>query len=228
MPSWPAIALIACFLLPSPAQASSADQQFEALYAREWTWRQQQFGGQDDEEEAADAGNDHLPAVDAASQRQRLAYWDEVLRELDAIAPKDLSADNRINLAVYRPQVENLAAEVRFRSYEMPFNSDSQFWSDLGFMTRRPLDSAQAARNYIAKLDDVPRYFDEHIVNMRAGLARGYSVPRVSVLGRDRTIEPYVTADASNPLYAPFAQEIPLGFLTYDPSAVSVRFAGAA
>jgi uncharacterized protein (DUF885 family) len=40
---------------------------------------------------------------------------------------------------------------------------------------------------------------------MRAGLARGFTVPRVSVVGRDATIEPYVKADATNPLYAPFA-----------------------
>ena len=52
----------------------------------------------------------------------------------------------------------------------------------------------------------MPRYFDEQIANMRAGLARGYSVPRVSVVGRDKTIEPYVKGDTTNPLYAPFAQ----------------------
>ena len=52
----------------------------------------------------------------------------------------------------------------------------------------------------------MPRYFDEQIANMRAGLARGYTVPRVSVVGRDKTIEPYVKGDATNPLYAPFAQ----------------------
>ena len=28
----------------------------------------------------------------------------------------------------------------------------------------------------------MPRYFDEQITNMRAGLARGYTVPRVSVI----------------------------------------------
>jgi uncharacterized protein (DUF885 family) len=41
---------------------------------------------------------------------------------------------------------------------------------------------------------------------MRAGLARGFTVPRVSVLGRDKTIEPYLKADSTNPLYAPFRQ----------------------
>jgi uncharacterized protein (DUF885 family) len=39
---------------------------------------------------------------------------------------------------------------------------------------------------------------------MRAGLARGFTVPRVSVVGRDATIEPYVKGDTTNPLYAPF------------------------
>ena len=57
-----------------------------------------------------------------------------MLHKLDAIPAAELSADNQVNLAVYRPQIENLAADIRFRDYEMPFNSDSQFWSDLGFM----------------------------------------------------------------------------------------------
>ena len=32
------------------------------------------------------------------------------------------------------------------------------------------------------------------------------TVPRVSVVGRDKTIEPYVEGDTTNPLYAPFTQ----------------------
>ena len=70
----------------------------------------------------------------------------------------------------------------------------------------------------------MPRYFDEQIVNMRAGLARGYTVPRVSVLGRDRTIEPYVKGDASNPLYAPFTQ-MPAGIPAADQEALRAEAA---
>ena len=188
MKPWPFLALYAGIAFAAPAHAASADERFEALYEKEWAWRQEQFAGYDNEDAASSSKDDHLPAVDPASQQKRLAYWTDVLGQLDTIKPDDLSADNRINLAVYRPQLENLAAEVRFRSYEMPFNSDSQFWSDLGFMARRPLKDAQAARNYIAKLDDVPRYFDEHTANMRAGLARGFSVPRAVLDGRDVSI----------------------------------------
>lgn len=79
----------------------------------------------------------------------------------------------------------------------MPFNSDSQFWSDLGFMTRRPLKDAEAALRYIAKLDDVPRYFDQQIANMRAGLKRGFSVPRAVLDGRDVSIASYADAQVA-------------------------------
>jgi len=52
----------------------------------------------------------------------------------------------------------------------------------------------------------VPRYFEEQIANLRAGLARGYTVPRVSTVGRDKTIEPYVRPDTTNPHYAAFTR----------------------
>ena len=100
----------------------------------------------------------------------------QVLAELDTIDPAALSPENRIHLAVYRPQVENLAAEVRYRSYEMPFNSDSSFWSNLGFMARGEFESVEDYRAYIDRLADVTRYFDEQIANMRAGLARGFTI----------------------------------------------------
>ncbi|RPE79933.1 uncharacterized protein (DUF885 family) [Vulcaniibacterium tengchongense] len=172
---------------PAVAPATSADARFEAIHTREWAWRQEQLGIAD--EDGDGSGDRHrLPAVDPASQAARLRVWQDVLRQLDAIDPAQLSAGNRVNLAIYRAQVENLAADVRFRAYEMPFNSDSSFWSNLGFMTRRPLRSAEQYRAYIDRLADVPRYFDEHIANMRAGLARGFSVPRAVLDGRDASI----------------------------------------
>jgi hypothetical protein len=39
-----------------------------------------------------------------------------------------------------------------------------------------------------SRLRDVPRYFDQQIANMRAGLARGFSVPRAVLDGRDGSI----------------------------------------
>ncbi|HSE11083.1 MAG TPA: DUF885 family protein [Rudaea sp.] len=194
------------------AAPESADDRYKAIYTQEWAWRQQQFPGLDSEDREASARDDHLPAVDASAQAARLKYWTDVLQRLDTIAPADLSADNQVNLAVYRPQIENLAAEIRFRAYEMPFNSDSQFWSDLGFMANRPFKNARDARNYIARLNDVPRYFAEQIANMRAGIKRGFTVPRAVLDGRDvsiSTIAEVRNAEDSD-FYKPFRQ-LPAG-----------------
>lgn len=191
------------------ATASAADTRFESIYTKEWEWRQREFGGADEDNEG-EAANRTMPRVDAASQQARLAVWEGVIAELDALDADALSAANRINYAVYRRQVEDLAAEVRMRDYEMPFNSDSSFWSNLGFMARTRFDDAKDAEAYIARLEDVPRYFDDQVANMRAGLARGFSVPRAVLDGREVSIA--ATADLDDPtqanVYAPF-RELP-------------------
>ncbi len=188
--------------------ATSADDRFRAIYEQEWEWRQAQFPGMDDEDDTQGSKQppDRLPAVDATTQKTRLAYWDEVLRKLDAIDPEALSAENQVNYAVYRPQIENLAADLRFRGYEMPFNADSSFWANLGFMTQRTMRDVEDYRAYIATLADIPRYFDEQIANMRAGLERGFSVPRAVLDGRDVSIATYAEVDKpeDSTFYAPF------------------------
>lgn len=204
VPVWSVAQDCNCAKVAAPAPGS-ADAKFQAIYTAEWKWRQEQFPG-GDEEEAGSAMPDHLPRVDAKAQTARLKYWDGVLRELAAIPVEKLSPDNRVNFQVYQPQIANLAADVRLRQYEMPFNSDSQFWSDLGFMSGRHLRNARDAENYIALLDDVPRWFDENIVNMRAGLKRGFSVPRAVLDGRDVSISTYINIKdpTESDFYKPF------------------------
>jgi uncharacterized protein (DUF885 family) len=180
--------------LPAQAPANGAAARLRALYTEEWNWRQKDLG----------RGSDGFARVDPASQQARLAYWTKALATLDTIPVDQLSPEEKVNAQVFRASIQALANDVRFRTYETPFNSDTFFWAD--FTPRQGLANAEAYRSFLARLRDVPRHFDEQIANMRAGLARGFSVPRVSVVGRDRTIEPYVKADATNPLFVPFTQ----------------------
>ncbi|MFZ2236587.1 MAG: DUF885 family protein [Dokdonella sp.] len=170
----------------SPA-ANPTDVRFKAIYEKEWQWRKQQNGGADEDGDSSGSKRT-LPQVDAETQAARLKIWDGVLADLDKLDVKALSPNEQINYAVYRPQVENLAAEIRYGAYEAPFNADSSFWSNLGFMTRQPLKSVDDYHAYAARLADVPRYFDDQITNMRAGLKRGFSVPRAVLDGRDVSI----------------------------------------
>lgn len=200
------LALTIATISPTPArapqavQADSADAQLRALYEAEWAWRQQELARGND-----DAPADHLPRVDADSQARRLAYWEKTLAALDAIDVDRLSHEEQINAAVFRTSLEAFVANQRFRTYEMPFNSDSQFWSSLA--ARGAYHTADEYRAYLSRLADVPRYFDEQIANMRAGLKRGFSVPRATLEGRDTTIAAYTERDpVKNPFYAPLRE----------------------
>ncbi|CAN5884642.1 DUF885 family protein [soil metagenome] len=183
--------------------AGSADARLRALYTEEWNWRQQELARGGSQAGAAGEGA-RFPRVDAESQQARLAYWTRTLTTLDGIPFDELSAEEKVNAQVFRTSIRALANDVRFRTYEAPFNSDTFFWTE--FTPRQGLATAGAYRAFLDRLRDVPRYFDEQIANMQAGLARGFTVPRVSVVGRDTTIEPYVKGDTTNPLYAPFTQ----------------------
>jgi uncharacterized protein (DUF885 family) len=199
---------LACLGIVSVAAAANDDaaRRFHTLSTQEWTWRQAQFAGADDEDTQA-LPADHLPRVDAATQAARERYWSEVLKQLDAIPADTLHGDDQVSYLVYRNQVETLLADQRFRTWQMPFNSDTSFWGNLGFTARRPLRNADDYRRYIGLLRDIPRYFDEQIANMRAGLARGFSVPRITLAGRDQAIAAVAQAQGTDSLfYTPFRQ----------------------
>jgi uncharacterized protein (DUF885 family) len=201
-----ALSCTACLAVTSLQVRATDDAtaRFHAIYTQEWAWRQAQFKGEDDEDTQSEL-TDHLPKVDTATQATRERYWADVLKQLDAIPPNQLKGDDPVNYAVYHHQIQTLLSDQRFHTWEMPFNSDTAFWTNLGFTARRTLRNADDYRHYIHQLDDIPRYFDEQTTNMRAGLARGFSVPRVTLTGRDQSIADVVDAKGDDNLfYTPF------------------------
>jgi uncharacterized protein (DUF885 family) len=187
----------------TPAHHNDADAHFKALYTREWTWREHEFAGEDDEDNEKPA--DHLPVIDKASQDKRLAYWLSVMKELDTIPRAGLSPANQINYDVYKPQIAVLIADQQFKEYEKPLNSDTTFWTNLGYTARKDYHNESDYRAYLSQLKDIPRYFRDQIVNMRAGLARGFTPPKVTLQGRDKSVSSVVDAKTEDNLfYTPF------------------------
>ena len=201
--------LAAGLLLTAPAfaQQASADARFKQLYQQEWAWRTGQAGVSASGE--AQPNNGRLDQVDAKSQQERLDYWQKVMLQLDAIDPKALSPAQQVNYAIYREQIRNFIADQQFKQWQMPFNSDSAFWSELDdSLGNDSLRNESDYRHYVDRLGQVPAYFDQEIANMRAGLKRGFSVPKAVLAGRDVSIA--AVADVKDPtqtsFYAPLKQ----------------------
>ncbi|HUB86187.1 MAG TPA: DUF885 family protein [Rhizomicrobium sp.] len=202
--------LVAAAVMPAHAasthatpKAQSADAQFEALYTKEWKWREDQFpGGEDDSHKGI---VDHLPHVDAATQDMRLHYWEDVLKQAQAIPREKLSPKEQVNYDVYIPQIQVLIADQKFRTYEMPANSDTTFWTDLGYTARSDFKTEQDYKSWIAQMREIPRYFHEQMDEMRAGLKRGFTPPQVTLQGRDSSITDVTNATPEASLfYTPF------------------------
>src|SRR5262249_45347998 len=86
-------------------------------------------------------------------------------------------------------------------------NSDSAFWTDLGYTARRPFKTLTDYKNWIAQMRDIPRYFREQIANMRAGLARGFTPPQLTLKGREKSIATIAEGKPEdNLLYSPFRE----------------------
>jgi uncharacterized protein (DUF885 family) len=184
------------------AKANDADVRFQAIYTTEWTWRDKQFP---DNEDAQKPIQDHLPNVDPAAQAMRLRTWQDVLQKLDSISRAQLSPAEQLNYDVYRPQIQSLIASQKFRDYEMPANADTTFWTDLGYAARRPFRTVQEYRNWISQMRDIPRYFAGQMDEMRQGLRRGFTPPRVTMKGRDASITAVTEATPEASLfYTPF------------------------
>jgi uncharacterized protein (DUF885 family) len=194
-----AVLMLTC---AAPASAGDMNARFKALYTREWNWRLDQFA---DDEDGTRGIQSRLPKVDPATQAMRLAYWRAVLKELEAIKLSALSDENRIDYEVYKPQLEALIADQKFRQYEMPANSDSTFWTDLDYTAREDFKKPDDYRNWIAQMRDIPRYFREEMDEMRAGEARGFTPPRMTLRGRDASIAAIVNAKPDETaFYEPF------------------------
>jgi uncharacterized protein (DUF885 family) len=204
-PVWALLAVMsvagAMMICGCQQRGEDANARFQALYTAEWKWRQHQFVH--DGESGAVAN--HLPEVGRATQDARLKYWEEVLAKLDAIPRAELSPEQQINYGVYRPQIQVLIANQRFHDYEMPVNSSNTFWTDLGYTARRPFRTLQDYKNWLSQLHEVPRYFHEQMEEMRAGMKRGFTPPKVTMEGRDTSLTAVTdAAPEASLLYTPF------------------------
>ncbi|MFC3653054.1 DUF885 domain-containing protein [Dyella humi] len=198
--------MAAGLLLTMPVFAQqSADAHFKQIYEQEWAWRTGQAGISASGE--SQPNNGRLDQVDAKRQQERLAHWQKVMSQLDAIDPKQLSAAEQVNYAIYREQIHDFIADQQFKQWQMPFNSDSAFWSELyDDLGADSLRNETDYRRYVDRLGQVSAYFDQEIANMRDGLKRGFSVPRAVLAGRDVSIA--ATAAAKDPTQTSFYEPL--------------------
>ena len=185
---------------------TDADARFARLADEEWAWRLGQFP-QLATSVGVTAHDDRLERVGAASRAARLARWRATREALAAIPIDAMSPAARIDRAVYENQLHGLIAAIEWLADRMPLNSDSSFHGPLvDLCDAQPLGDVAEYRRFLARLADIPRFFDEHIELMREGLATGYTVPQAVLDGRDQPLAAIASLSdaAATPFWKPF------------------------
>ncbi|MCP3914190.1 MAG: DUF885 domain-containing protein [bacterium] len=124
-------------------------------------------------------GAGELPSVRPEGLARRANAAERLLERLGEIDPDRLGGADRVSYAVFRGP------------REMPFETAADYEA------------------YIARMHAFPDWVEQHVANMRAGLARGMCLPRVVLQGYGGTASAHVVDDPEKSLfYAPF-QEFP-------------------
>jgi len=128
--------------------------------------------------------SDQLMDVSEKAYQNWLDQSELLLAQLSDVPFKQLTAADQINYQIFKAQLERRISEIKFKSYQIPFLSDSGFHTEILRLHQQvPLSTLSDYQNYLARLEAVPAFFDQHIQNMQNGLARGYSMPQVVMVG---------------------------------------------
>lgn len=200
------VALAACTPAPATNPAKTAESQLHAIIDEHWD-----YSLRENPLMATQAGvsdyNHLLPRVTVADRERRLAAEREFLHRLQAIDAEALGADQRINHELLEWVLRDSIHAYELNLARIPFNTFYGFYMAVLSMTNGlPMATVDDYEDYIARLNEIPRYFSENIDNMRAGMSTGFTLPRIVMDGILPTIEAqvYDNPEASS-FHDPFA-----------------------
>lgn len=126
------------------------------------------------------------------------------LEELSKINFDTLSENEKISFELLKFVLQDKIDFYEFERFLNPLLSDSGFHSSLNYMVR-PLSNYNKTKEYLNKLNALPDFVNQHFVNLREGLEKGVSQPRVIFEGYESTYNDHITDNfEDNFFYSPF------------------------
>ncbi len=158
------------------------------------------------------------PSEAARNAGRPVAHWPSVRPERLAgqarraealrLELQRLDTARRIDASILDRLLQRLVDAVAFDAARVPFTGDHGFHSEPVFAAMRTrVRNEEDARAWIARLEDLPRYFAEHVGNMRRGIETGWTAhgdPLATTL--DQVREQVVERPADSDLFAPLTR----------------------
>jgi uncharacterized protein (DUF885 family) len=128
-----------------------------------------------------------------------------ILNELSKVNSDDLNETDRISLALLKFKLQDEVDHFEFERYLNPLLSDAGFHSSLNYMVG-PLANYDKTKEYLNKLNALPDFVDQNFENLRTGLEKGVSQPRVIFNGYESTYNDHIVENYQDHyFYSPFS-----------------------
>ena len=151
-------------------------------------------------------GNDRLASMTPESLARRRASEQALLSRLGDLDRSALSRERAVDAELLTWILEDSIGSYELDLARIPFNT---FW---GFFMNAltasngiQMQEASDYEDYIARLEDIPRYFDENMDNMRRGMRDGFVLPAIVIDGVLPTVQAQVKEQPEeSSFYEPF------------------------
>jgi uncharacterized protein (DUF885 family) len=202
------LAICVFSLLPLVAGAvDTAEQQARSLFAGDWQWRLQA------RPEYATAIGEHrfnhtLSDTSLAASMTNLRHHRAMLQQARAIAAERLPAPDRLSLELFIHEHDAALRQLAFYPYEIQpiSNQDGLHIRFPQMVAQMPFETEQDYRNYLARLEALPRHVEGLVEQMREGVATGWVAPRAALSGVPAMLRSMRESLGSGPLAEPFAR----------------------
>lgn len=145
-----------------------------------------------------------------AEAKRRFDFFLALDQEIRSISKSELSFEDEINAELLLYSFEDDISDYRFKSYLNPILSEGGFHTNITGMSGTILKNQKDAEAYLAKLNDMPRYMEEHFGLMREGLKIGIAQPNDVVKSFNNTYEIHIVdAPQKSLFWKPFSKKPP-------------------
>lgn len=150
--------------------------------------------------------NSRLPDLSPKNLQVQHLALSEIYQRLSAIDDKNLNQSDAINHSVLSYSIKNQLDNYTNKEHYMPLTAESGFhvWisrikSQVSFKTE------QDYRDYILRMQALPKYFTQQMYWMDKGIEEGITQPKIVLLGFEDSIKAFIKPDASlSTYYQPF------------------------
>lgn len=157
-----------------------------------------------EERESYDATKYPLGLFTRNHFKKEAEYAKEQLADFECISMDNLTETEQISAKLLQFVLRDKINYYKFEQFLNPLLSDAGFHLDLTYNVR-PLASYEEVKNYLSKLNAIPEYVNQHLVNLREGLQKGMSQPQVIFKGYETSYNTHIVSNyAKSFYYSPF------------------------